>query len=147
VYYRATLVCKVPSHSPMANGHISCPEALAMAIFSTRAYLLVFGPTKRKTAQAVRQRCFAAGRESRRPERAVCYGFMRCHVFHLRFTSGNIQPAPGIQGVIDLKLPLYVFQVVRIAQAVAYRDGLEAGSQGIGIQTVRVCGIDDFSHA
>jgi len=44
-------------------------------------------------------------------------------VFPLLFLIGHIQTVPGIQGVIDLKLPFDVFQVVRVAQAVAYGDG------------------------
>jgi len=44
---------------------------------------------------------------------------------------GHRQSAPGVQGVINLELPLEVLQVIREAQAVAHGNGLKSCGQGI----------------
>ena len=65
----------------------------------------------------------------------------------MRFVLGYIQPSPGIQRIVNLKLPLDVLSVVRKTQTIAQGNGFETGSQWVGLQMIGICGIDDFGHA
>ena len=78
----------------------------------------------------------------------VFNGFSSCHdAVPLTIALGDIQPAPGIQGVVHLKLPFEILQVVRVTKALANCDSLKSSCQWIGIQVVCVCGIDHFGHS
>jgi len=68
-------------------------------------------------------------------------------VFPLRFVRGQIQSAPGIQRIVNLKLPFDVLQAIRKTQALAHGNGFETGGQRVSFQMIAVRGPDDRGPA
>src|SRR5512137_1114752 len=59
----------------------------------------------------------------------------------------DLKPAPGIERVVDLELPLEILEVVWEADPKPGRNGLEAGGQRLVRQAIRVCGVHDPREA
>ena len=60
--------------------------------------------------------------------------------------GGNVQPAPGIERIVDLKLRFNIFQIIRKAEAVAHSDSFETRRQGVVIESIRIRRINDPGH-
>ena len=64
------------------------------------------------------------------------------------FFLGNVQPAPGVQGIVDFKLVFQVFQIIGEAQAVAAGNRFQPTRDGFLIDIlVNIRGVDDLCQA
>jgi len=68
-------------------------------------------------------------------------------VFPLRFVLGQIQSAPGIQRIVNLKLPFDVLQDIRKTQTLPHGNGFETGGQRVSFRMIAVRGVDDRGPA
>lgn len=60
----------------------------------------------------------------------------------------NLQPAPGVQGIVHFKLYSQVLFVIRVAQAETRGDRLQATRDGVAVNVLRhVCAVDDPGQA
>lgn len=59
----------------------------------------------------------------------------------------DIQAAPGVEGIVHLKLPFQIFEIVGKPQPIAYGNSLKPRGQWILIQSIGVRSIDHLGHA